>query len=215
MRIRTGSLDALFPRTRQGILAAILLQPGRGWFLTDLARHLKAPPSSLQRELARLVGAEILGRRREGNLVYYRANQDNPLFPELRGLLLKTAGLRDQVRHALEPFEKQITAAFVFGSFASARESSESDVDVFVLGGVLLSDLSPALGDLEERLGRPVNAMIYSPAEVAAKARAGHRLLGRVLEGRKLFVIGTEDDLAEVLGRQPRRPVGARKGRDR
>ncbi len=111
-------LDALFPRTRQNILAALLLSPERRWYLSDLAQHLHVPPSSLQRELASLADAELLSRKTEGNRVYYRANPEHPLLPELQGLFAKTIGLADKVKAALEPFWADIDLAFIYGSAA-------------------------------------------------------------------------------------------------
>jgi len=59
-------LDALFPRTRQAVLAATLRQSSRAWFLSDLARHLGLTPSTLQRELAGLAAAGLLRHWRDG-----------------------------------------------------------------------------------------------------------------------------------------------------
>src|SRR5476651_1739025 len=87
------SLDALLPKTRQGILAATLVQPEKAWYVSELARRLGVPSSSLQRELQDLSDARILNTHRQGRMVYYQANVDSPLFPDLRGLMLKTAGL--------------------------------------------------------------------------------------------------------------------------
>ena len=89
------NLDALLPRTRQAILAAAYLDPERWWYMRELARHLHLSPSSLQRELRSLVSGGILREKREGKHVYFRAAADSPIFPELRGLILKTAGLAD------------------------------------------------------------------------------------------------------------------------
>lgn len=47
---KLNPLEALFPKTRQAILAATLMEPVRSWYLTDLARKLEVSPSSLQRE---------------------------------------------------------------------------------------------------------------------------------------------------------------------
>jgi len=69
--MRNKLLDALFPRTRQAILAALLLAPERRWYFSDLAQHLGATPSSLQRELAALTQAGILYREANGNRIYY------------------------------------------------------------------------------------------------------------------------------------------------
>jgi DNA-binding transcriptional ArsR family regulator len=78
-------LDALLPKTRQGILAATLLQPEKAWYVSELARRMGVPPSSLQRELRDLAEAGILKTHRQGRMSYYQANVESPLFPDLRG----------------------------------------------------------------------------------------------------------------------------------
>lgn len=90
---KNNMLDALFPRTRQNILGTLLLSPERRWYLSDLAQRLEVPPSSLQRELASLTEAGILGRETDGNRVYYQANPSFPLLLELQSLFAKTVGL--------------------------------------------------------------------------------------------------------------------------
>jgi len=95
---KNNMLDALFPRTRQNILATLLLSPERHWYLSDLARHLNVSPSSLQQELASLAEAGILCREADGNRVYYQANPSHPLRAELQSLFAKTVRLADQVR---------------------------------------------------------------------------------------------------------------------
>jgi DNA-binding MarR family transcriptional regulator len=66
MRETIRPLDALFPRTRQAVLAATLVHSGKWWYLSDLARHLGSTPSSLQRELLQLSTAGILLTRKDG-----------------------------------------------------------------------------------------------------------------------------------------------------
>ena len=63
----------------------------------ELARRMNVPSSSLQRELHDLTAAGILKTHRQGRMVYYQANTDSPIFSDLRGLMLKTAGLVDDM----------------------------------------------------------------------------------------------------------------------
>lgn len=94
--MRTKPLvDALFPKTRQAVLAATLMHPQRWWFLADLARYIGVTPSSLQREMVSLVQAGILLRRQEGKQVYFRPDPSCPILGELQGIMTKTAGLVD------------------------------------------------------------------------------------------------------------------------
>src|SRR5437588_690162 len=115
MRI-SKSLDALFPRGRQGILAATVLRPDHWWYLSDLARHLGVRPSSLQREVRALIEAGVLCSRRDGNRVYLRPDPACPFLPELEGLLTKTAGVVDVLDDTLLPFADRIGCAFIYGS---------------------------------------------------------------------------------------------------
>src|SRR6266704_7113838 len=133
---KSKAIDALFPRTRQAILAATLLHPERWWYLSDLARHLGVRPSSLQRELAALGDTGILRQRRDGNRLYFQPNPDCPFLAELQGLMLKTVGLIDVLCEALDPFTDRIDWAFVYGSMARSEELVSSDVDLMIIGRV-------------------------------------------------------------------------------
>ena len=139
------SLDALFPKTRQTILGAMLIDPARSWYLSDLARHLGVAPSSLQRELHSLVRGGILLRNADGNRVYFRSDPDCPFLSELRGIILKTVGLRNVLQECLDPLRDRIQVAFVYGSMARSQERSASDVDLMVIGSVGLSQIAPVL----------------------------------------------------------------------
>src|SRR5712692_6980707 len=86
-------LDVLLAKTKQHLLSAILLQPERAWYLSELARRFRVPPSSLQRELAQFVEAGIVTKRQDGNRVYFQADRTCPVFQELSQLLTKTVGL--------------------------------------------------------------------------------------------------------------------------
>ena len=194
--MRKSAIEALFPATRNAILAATLMQPERWWYLSDLAQHLGVPPSTLQRELASLVEAGILRRKRDGNRVYFQPDPDCPLLPELTGLMTKTAGLLDVLREALAPFAGSIRWAFVYGSVARAEVRSASDVDLMVVGSVGLADLVSALRKAERRLGRPINPTVYTPEEFVQKRQAGHHFLKTVLQDEKLAIMGHEHELA-------------------
>jgi predicted nucleotidyltransferase len=110
----------------------------------------------------------------DGNRVYYRAEVDNPIFGDLRGLLLRTAGLKDVLAGCLARFRSRIDVAFVYGSVARGDESASSDVDLMVIGGVGLSELAPALKDAEARLlrKRSVNSIFKSRREVGRMGRS-------------------------------------------
>jgi predicted nucleotidyltransferase len=194
------TLDALLPRTRQGILAATLVQPQKAWYVSELARRLGVPSSSLQRELHDLSEAGILRTHRQGRMVYYQANTESPVFPDLRGLLLKTAGLVDVLAQVLKPIAVKLRTAFVYGSVAAGREQNDSDIDLMVVGDVSPQDLALPLRRARELLSRDINPTVYTPAEFDKKREGDDPFLKRVLDKPKLFVLGNNNELGKIIG---------------
>jgi predicted nucleotidyltransferase len=194
-------LATLFPTLRGELLAATLTRPDKWWFLSELAEFIKTTPSSLQRELKALVAGGILEQRRDGTRTYFKAETRSPLFPELRGLIEKTAGLLPTLRQVLEPFRARIECAFVYGSVARADEHALSDVDLMVIGRVGVADLAPALRKAETQIGREINVTSYSASEFRKKVAAQDHFLTEVLRNPKDLVLGEQRDLDKVAGR--------------
>src|SRR2546423_5632352 len=94
----TSAGRALFGRTRRAILALLFTRPERSYFVREIARITKAGQGAVQRDLLRLSKAGLLTQSRRGNQLFYQANQDSPVFSELRGLVIKTVGISDVLR---------------------------------------------------------------------------------------------------------------------
>lgn len=197
----TATLTALFPAVRRGVLAAILSQPEKWWYLSELADTLGTRPSSLQRELAALVDVGLLQRRREGTRAYFRAEKQSPIFRELRSIFEKTAGIGPTLQEALRPLDQKILASFIYGSLARAQEHAASDIDLMVIGKVGLAELTPSLRSAEKRLNREINVTNYSAEEFRRKASQGDHFLSSVLKKPKHFLKGSQSEL-EAIARQ-------------
>ena len=193
-------LDALLPKTRQGILAALLGQPEKTWYVSELARRMGVPSSSLQRELQDLTTVGLLKNHRQGRMAYYQANTDSPVFAELRGLILKTAGLVDVLAEALKPLVAKLRLVFVYGSIASGNEKSDSDIDLMVVGKVAPAELALPLRRARELLGRDINPTVYTPAEFDKKRNSKDTFLSQVLAKPRLLVIESQNDLGKASG---------------
>jgi len=120
-----------------------------------------------------------------------------PIFAELRGLAVKTFGLVEPLRTALEPLADRIAAAFVFGSVAKGTDRASSDVDLLVLSDDLAyADVYATLEQAEIVLARPVNPTVFTRAEWRRKRRARDSFASRIASQPRLFVIGDDDALA-------------------
>lgn len=195
---KDNTLRVLFPKVRQGVLAATLSRPEKWWYLSELAKFLRTTPSSLQRELSSLASIGILQRRREGTRMYFKAERSSPIFPELRGIFEKTVGVVPTLREILRPFNTVIQCAFIYGSMARAQELASSDIDLMVIGAVGLADLTPALRAAERRFDREVNVINYSVKEFRDKVAHRDHFLTTVLKRPKQFVKGSQDELEAI-----------------
>jgi uncharacterized protein len=194
-----ASLEQLLgSRIRSKVIGWLFSHPGERFFVRQLAGLLAEDPTNLSRELARLAALGVVAAASEGQQKYYWANSESPIYPELRGLVAKTAGVADVLRKALAPLADRVRCAFIFGSVAAGREVQASDVDLMVIGDVSLEDLVPLLAPLQDRLGREVNPSVYPPGEFHDKMTRRHHFLTSVVESPKLFLIGSADELEQM-----------------
>lgn len=152
---------------------------------------LSAP--TIQQELKKLMKLDLVKVRKETNRHYYKANVDHPLFIDIHNMVLKTSGLVDILKKALD--HKDVKVAFVFGSIATNTDQAGSDVDLMVIGDADLRKVVGWLHEKEMEIGREINPHTMSIEEFKKRVDNKEHFLTSVLESPKLFVIGTEDDL--------------------
>ena len=170
---------------------------GQPLHVRELERRSGLAIGTVRQELERLTKVGLIASHMDGNRRYYTAREDHPLYPEIRGLVLKTSGLADVLRRALEK-EKRIDVAFIFGSLAQAREQAHSDIDLLVIGDIGLRDVSKLLSGMANKVGREINPKVFRPNEFRRHKRTGDHFLVRVLAEPRIFVIGNENELGTM-----------------
>ena len=190
-------IDALFPRTRQRVLALVFGQPERRFATMELIRLAQAGSGGVQREIERLVACGLVEATTLEGQKRFAANRASPLFEELRGIVEKTLGAAAVLRSALEPLAPAARFALLYGSVAKQTDRATSDLDVLLVGdGLTLESVYAALQPAEERLGRRVSPTVYTCDEFNRRRKAGHPFLTRVLAGPQVVLLGTEDAIA-------------------
>lgn len=185
-------------RVRARILGALFGMRAAPLHLRDIQRRVGLAVGTVRQDLMKLENMGIVVRRRDGNRVYFAAEENHPLYPELRGLVLKTVGLADSLGEVLT--RDGIQCAFVFGSVAAGTDRAASDIDLMVIGTVGFRKLSGLLSGLGERLGREINPHAMTPGEWAGRVAKKDHFVGSLMKGPKLFVVGSADEL-EAMGR--------------
>jgi predicted nucleotidyltransferase len=192
--------DVLFGKIRGGVLALLYGWADKAFYVRQIARHLHASPGAVRRELEKLAAVDLIVRTPLGNQVFYQVNRHHPVFSEMRALVNKTVGIFNTLRSALEPLGNQVSIAFVYGSIARQEERAGSDIDLMIIGDIELDDVLVRLPEAETAVGRPVNPTVYSTYEFKRKLEEGNHFLNAVMEEKKVFLIGNEDELREMAG---------------
>lgn len=186
--------ELLFKDYRRRVLGLLLLHPDKAYHVREIARLTGTVAGTLHKELSKLAEAGVLLKQTSGNQVLYRANRDGLIFEELASILRKTSGVVDILADALAPLSNNIRTAFVFGSMASGKASSGSDIDLMIIGDVGFAEVVKATYNVQAELGREINPKVYNKEEWDRMLKKQDAFIKEVMVKPKLFVIGDEHE---------------------
>lgn len=181
-------------KIRQDLLALFFTNPSQRYYLREIQRILGHSAGTIRRELLRFQEDSLFTTKRNGNLLYYSLNRKHPLFDELKSIISKTTGLEGSLKKALLSL-KGISFAFIYGSFASKKEKSASDIDLMVIGDPDASLLNEKIAQSENKLKREINHLVYSLEEYKAKKKTKSGFILDILNNPKIMLIGKENEL--------------------
>ena len=188
----------LSSRVRSEIFRLLFGLSDRQLYIREMERRTGLSVATVRQELQKLLRMQLVEAQRSGNRLYYRANKSHPLYTDIRNIVLKTSGMVDIIRDALD--KRDVKIAFVFGSVASNQEGATSDVDLMVIGDVGLRTLSGWLSGVSEQIGREINPHVINENEFIRRRRSHDHFLTRVLDSEKLFIKGSAYDLEAMVG---------------
>ena len=132
--------------------------------VSDLAARAGTSLGGAHKEVERLEAAGLVRSTRVGRTRLVEPDQTSPLYPELRGLLVKTVGPVPLLRAALSDIDG-ISEAFVYGSWADPSQTNPADIDVLVIGEPDVAAVYDAVSAVEAEVRRPINVTFRSPGE--------------------------------------------------
>ena len=205
--------------TTAQILALLSGIAGNELHTNEIIRRVNGNPRAVQRALVNSEAGGLITSRRIGNLRLWRMNPTNPLYESMRELFGRTRGVPAKLASVLAT-SRGVRVAFLFGSYATAKDNPTSDIDLFVIGTLDWMKLAETLRSAGRQLGRVVNPIIWSEADFAEMPTANREFLDSVIAGPIIWLVGDRQDLdrlgsnvgAGLAGRGPKR---ARVGRKR
>lgn len=184
---------------RVKVISLFMLNVSNEYYLREIAQKTGLAVRSVQRVVGNLVEIQILERESRGNSVYFRLNNKNLILEDLKAIFLKTVGLGDLLRDVLSQ-QQNIEVAFIYGSVAKGEETAESDIDLALIGSISPKDSSAVLSELEDNVGREINATVFTSEEWGARLGSGDHFVTTLFREPKIMLIGHNVELKQ-LGR--------------
>lgn len=142
-------------KTRVKLLIRFFFNPQTRSYLRELSKEFNVSSNAVREELNQLTKTRLLTSTTNGRHVYYQANTDHPLFPELRAMIGKVIGV-DQVIDGILSRLGKVECAYLIGDYAEGKDSGIIDI-------VLIGDIDPRqLNDLTTKTERYIRRKIRS-----------------------------------------------------
>jgi DNA-binding transcriptional ArsR family regulator len=131
-------------------------------YLRELAKEFNLSTNAVREELNQLTKTELLTAEKEGRSVYYRANSDHPLFPELHSMVDKVMGL-DQVMDSIITRLGDLEAAWVIDDYAEGKDTGI--IDLLLVGRIVQYHLNDLTRKTERYINRKIRSLVLTKEE--------------------------------------------------
>lgn len=187
-------LNIFNSKTRKALFRLYFTNPESEYYLRELERILEIPVSMIRNELLSLKEKGIFLCRKKGNLSFFCLNKSYPLYNELKSIVFKTIGIKGLLKQVIDKIEG-VKDAFIYGSFAKNEDNAVSDIDLFLIGDINEDKFLKEINHLEKILKREINYILWTGSEFKAKKMGKDPFILDLLENKKIFLAGEENDL--------------------
>lgn len=187
--------DIITSKVRIKILELFFSDLREMYHVRGIVREIKEEINAVRRELEKLEQVGILKREPRGNRVYYWVRRDYPFFGDLLSLVSKTTGIGSEI---IKNRNKIGKVSFVMFSGTFARRISrkhEEDVDILVVGDVVLPELANLVRVEESKRAKEINYTAMTKEEFEFRKKRRDPFLLGILSRSRVMVIGDEEDL--------------------
>lgn len=190
-----GFSDIVTSKVRVKILELFFSNVKEMYHVRGVVREIKEEINAVRLELEKMEKSGILKKEARGNRVYYWLREDYPLFGDFLAIVAKGTGLGAEI---INNRRKIGTLSFVMfsGKFARRIErKKEDEVDILVVGEVVLPELATLIRMEESKRGHEINYTVMVREEFDFRKRRRDPFLLGILSGSRLMIVGDEQDL--------------------
>ena len=186
--------DLFISKTRVKLLETFLANPGKIFYVRQLVRLIGEQINAVRAELARMERIGLVNSEIRANRKYYGLRRDYLFYDELLRLISKSTGLGGSIIKEKVKLGK-VKYAAILGGFLKGKEPGPSEVDLLIVGNIVLPQLSQLVRASESRLGREINYTVMTEEEFSFRKNRRDPFVLDILGQTRLMLLGDEEEM--------------------
>lgn len=192
-------MEELFvSKVRVKVLQLFLSSSEDLFHVRDIVRRVEEEINAVRRELARMEKYGMVASEWRANRRFYHFRKDYKFYPELLALVIKSIGLGGAIVKKKQLLGK-VKFAMMATRFARNEDSKPDDVDLLIVGQIVLPELQSLISDEQAKREKEINYSFMDEAEFGFRVRRRDPFIIGVLVQPKIMLIGNESELMSGL----------------
>lgn len=186
--------DIITSKTRIKLLELFFQDPKSMYHVREIVRRVDEEINAVRRELIYLEKKGILQKEPRANRVYYYLDRNYPYYHDLVRLQAKSSGLGlDIIKNKMKL--GKIKYAMLSGKFIKNIRENEDEVDLLIVGTVVVPELALIIKKEEARRGAEINYTVMSEEEFVFRKKRLDPFISSILRGSRLMLLGEEESM--------------------
>ena len=186
--------DLITSKTRVKLLNVFLTNPSEMYHVRECVRRTKEEINAVRRELLLLEKKGVFKKEPRANRVYYSLSKEYPFYFDLLKIGAKTIGLGAAILENRVKLGK-IKFAMFSGRFIRRIKETPEEVDLIVVGTIVLPELAILVRDEETRLATEINYTAMTEEEFKFRKQRNDPFLVGILSGSRVMILGDEETM--------------------
>ncbi len=187
--------DIITSKVRIKLIKLFLSDVTEMYHVRGAVRAVDEEINAVRRELERLEEAGILRNEKRGNRLYYWTRDDYPFYGDLLSIVAKDTGIGEEIIKNKRKIGKLSFVMFSGKFVRRKKRRRDDDVDILLVGDVVLPELAAFIRKEETERGKEINYTVMSREEFEFRKKRRDPFLSGILAGSRVMIIGDEDDL--------------------
>lgn len=186
--------DLITSKTRVKLLNLFLSHTDEMFHVREIVRRVNEEINAVRRELIYLEKKGFLKKEPRANRVYYYIDKQYPFYFDLVKIASKTSGIGHEIIKNRVKLGK-IKYAMLSGKFVRGIRENPEEVDLLIVGTVVLPELALLIREEESRRKHEINYTAMTEEEFNFRKKRRDPFIIGIVSGSRVMLVGDEEGI--------------------